>query len=310
VSDEAWQRLTYSLQQPAGVDQALVDDLERMTVELARLERDVTAPMVALNAVTAHLDTLTALLRGSLAPSLRLRLVSLAAEAAALAGWLRWDLGEGDRARHYFRAGLRAAQEAGDGALAAYLVGSLACQPLYLERPTERLSWLADGRAAAAASPHTRAWLLVLEANARAMLGQLSQFQALAGQAEELLLTNDPDDQRRPRVPFFGPDYLAEEEAAGLLRLNLPTEARRTLRAALPRASGRLRLWMVLDLGWVESGSGEPELACRYAMEALDGARVGRIEPILANLRALASDLEPYRHLAEVQAMRETVRLA
>jgi hypothetical protein len=77
------------------------------------------------------LNTIAALLQGSVGLSLRRQLCSIAGETAGLAGWLAWDLEDRRAAGAYFRAGIEAAQEAEDRPLGAYLVGSSCVQPAY-----------------------------------------------------------------------------------------------------------------------------------------------------------------------------------
>lgn len=284
---EPWERLTWALQRPALADQRVVDDLEAVTVALARLEREVQSPRLLLSQVSAHLDTLTMLMKGLPAPIVHQQLCSLAAETAALAGWLRWDLGDFGGAAGYFKAGFKAAREAGDEQLAAYLLGSLACQPFYQERPERRLRTLAG---ATAASPHTSAWLRTLESGAYALQGRLGDFQVAIDEGKEMLLRPD-DEPRRPRAPFFDGVYLAEEESAGYLRLGMPTTARERLEQVLDRAQGRMRLWLHVDLAYAAAAEGESELACQHAMGILADAQKDAIEPILENLRRLPDSL-------------------
>lgn len=289
---EPWERLTWALQRPSATDQRVVDDLEAVTVQLARLEREVQGPRLLLAPVQSHLDLLTGLLRASPPADLRRHLCSLAGEAAALAGWLRWDLGDFAAASGYFRSGHAAAQEAGDGPLAAYLLGSLASAPFYREQPARRLRILAGARGA---SPHTTAWLRTLEAGAYALQGRLGDFETAIDGAKEMLLRADPSP--RPRAPFFDGVYLAEEEAAGYLRLGMPATAAGTLTQVLDRARGRMRLWLELDLAYAAAAQGETQLACAHAMSILGAAHADAIEPILEPLRrlpeALPSKLDP-----------------
>lgn len=289
---EPWERLSWALQRPTATDQRMVDDLEAVTVQLARLEREVQGPRLLLAPVGAHLDLLTGLLRAAPPAAVRQRLCSLAAEAAALAGWLRWDLGDFAAAAGYFKAGVQAAREAEDGPLAAYLIGSLASAPFYMERPERRLRILAQ---ATGASPHTAAWLRALEGGAYALAGRVGDFQAAFDGAKELLL--QPDHTPRPRAPFFDGTYLAEEEAAGYLRLGMPSTAAGTLGQVLDRAQGRMRLWLQLDLAYAAAAEGETELAVHHALAILGQAQADAIEPILEPLRrlpdVLPSKLDP-----------------
>jgi hypothetical protein len=300
---EPWERLSWALRRPGLTDQRTVDDLESITVMLSRLERQIDSPRLLLGTVSAHLDTLTTLMRAVPSSAIHRQLCGLAAEAAGLAGWLRWDLGDFAGAGGYFRAGYDAAQEAGDGAMSAYLVGSLACQPFYRESSARRLQVLSSARGA---TPHTAAWLLTLEAGASALQGRVGDFQSAADRAKEMLLRRD-DDRRRPRVAFFDGVYLAEEEAAGYLRLNMPTTARELLQQVLDRGQGRMRLWLALDLAYAAAYEGAPELACHHAMGILADARSAAVEPVLESLRRLPDALP--RHHPQVAELVDALSL-
>ncbi len=130
------------------------------------------SPRALLGAVVGHLNTVAALLQGSLGLTVRRQLSSVAGETAGLAGWLAYDLEDRRAAGAYFRAGIDAALEAEDRPLGAYLVGSSCVQPAYRERPHARLRRLQGhtfGFTTADANPTTRAWLVGLEAEAHAL---------------------------------------------------------------------------------------------------------------------------------------------
>lgn len=314
AAGEPWERLMHAMRPGGQPDVRAIGHLEQVTISLSRLEREVEAPATLLGGVLGHLDTITGFLGGALPSSARRELCSLAAETAALAGWLTWDLDDRVRADAYFRTGLEAAREAGDAALGAYLVGSRASQPFYRENPAERLRNLSGrtyGFAATDASSHTRAWWVTLEAGAHALRGDHGQFARAVDEAEGLLTLDEPVDARRPRVSFFDWPYFAEEKAAGLLRLGRAREARELLASSLGESAGRMRLWILADLAEACAAQGEPEEAARYAMESLDGAAGARVEPILQTLRGLPDGvLAGSRSVPAVQEFADRVRLA
>ena len=167
---EPWQRLVAALRHPSRVDRQTVAELEHVTASLEGLESQVS-PRALLGPVIGHLNTVAALLQGSVGLTRRRQLCSIAGETAGLAGWLAWDLEDRRAAGAYFRAGIEAAQEAEDRPLGAYLVGSSVVQPAYRERPYARLRRLQGrtaGFATGDANPSTRAWLVTLEAEAHA----------------------------------------------------------------------------------------------------------------------------------------------
>lgn len=309
---EALERLLRVLERPGTADARTVDHLEQATIALGRFYQDVR-PSAVLGPANGHLNTITTLLDGSLRPSLRQRLCSLAGETTALLGWLRWNLDDLDGASRYFRAGLAAAREGDDDALGAYLVGCIACRPFYREDPNARLRLLegsSHGYSPADATPATQAWLANLESGGYALLGDFDRYAAAADRAAELLAGPDADEgDRRPRLTTFDPAYFAEEQAACLLRLSRPADAQRVLDGGLAEATGRIRLWMLVDLACANAAMDAPEPAAAAAEEALLGAWDAGVEPVLHCVRdLLEGELQPYRSLPTIQELEERVR--
>jgi transcriptional regulator with XRE-family HTH domain len=302
--DDAVDRLLHAMRSGA-VDQQTIAGWEQVTVSLSTLDREVVGPMTLSGLIRSHLQTLTGALRGgSLPAAARQQVCSLAGETLATGGWLRWNLGDHQGAGTYFRAAMKTAREAHDRALEAYVAGCLSGET---DDPTARTR----GRAAlvdvTGASPHTQAWLLTLAADASAMQGDRDGFDRLSDRAEALLAGPDAE-TRRPRAPFFDPAYFTEEHAASLIHMGQPGAAREVLETTLGRATGRIRLWMMLGLARAAGTEGEPELACRYATEAWTGALAGQVDPVTRRLRRLPSEqLQPYRHTVAVRQYEELV---
>lgn len=289
-----WRRLAWMLRRPAPVDDAAVDHLEQVTVALERLGPTRAGARAILGPAADHLGAIRRLLGGSMPAARRARLTSLAGEASGLVGWLRWDLDDHAGAAAAFRAGLRAAREAGDRPLAAYLAGSAACQPPHREDPRRRLDRLA-ALPWSEATPSTRAWLEAKAADAHALLGDAGACQRaldLAGRALEA--TGAGDGPRRPRFDTIDRAWLDGERGASLARLGRTAEARAYLEpalAALGPGGERDGLWLATALAGTYAADGEPEQACRVAVGVLE--RASRMEhgPVLEQVRALRRDL-------------------
>ncbi len=305
---EPWQRLTAALRQPSRVDRQTVAELERVTAGLEGLEAQAS-PRALLGAVVGHLNTVAALLQGSLGLTLRRQLSSVAGETAGLAGWLAWDLEDRRAAGAYFRAGIEAAQEAEDRPLGAYLVGSSCVQPAYRERPHARLRRLQGhtfGFTTADANPTTRAWLVGLEAEAHALAGNeaaslraLDQAEAIVGGAGE------EDAARRPRTVFFDRARLVGERGVALARLGLPADARQVLEAALGSLDPemvKIRPRLLSALATAHVREGNIDEACRIGADALALADRQQVTTNLQDVRRLRLDLEPWR---DTEAVRE-----
>jgi transcriptional regulator with XRE-family HTH domain len=310
-----WDRLTAALHQPSRVDRQTVTELEHVTVSLEQLEAQVS-PRALLGPVVGHLNTVASLLQGSTRPTLRQQLCSIAGETAGLAGWLTWDLEDRRAAGAYFRAGIQAAQEAGDKALGAYLVGSSCVQPAYRERPYARLRRL-EGRThgfmRGDANPTTRAWLVTLEAEAHALAGdERSTLRALDDADAAMSQADDEASSRRPRVTFFNHTYLEGERGVALARLEQPEAAQGVLEEALssldPEAvKTRPRLLAALATAQVRQGN--IDQACQLGRDALALAARQQVGPNLQDVRKLRFELEPWRDSSPVKELDEQLAL-
>jgi tetratricopeptide (TPR) repeat protein len=316
VAVEPWERLSAALRQPGRLDREIVSELEHVTVTLEGLESQVS-PKALLGPVVGHLDTVASLLKGSPRPSLRQQLCSIAGETAGLAGWLTWDLEDRKAAGAYFRTGIQAAQEADDRALGAYLVGSSCVQPAYRERPPARLRRLqgqTHGFARADATSSTQAWLVTLEAEAHALMGDERATLLAMDEAEAIMARPaDEDVSRRPRVAFFNRAYLTGERGVALARLDKPEAAQDVLASALasldPEAmKTRPRLLTALATAHVRQGNIEE--ACQLGTDALRLATQQEVGPNLQDVRKLRLELAPWRDSRPVRSLDERLALA
>jgi hypothetical protein len=228
---------------------------------------------------------------------------------------MRWNMNDLDEAGANFQRGLEAATEADDRALGAYLVGCLACKPFFRENPVERLRLL-DGTTygfqRSDATPRTQAWLANLEAGGHALSGRRDLYDRAVSQAEELLARADAEEfARRPRIAFFDRPYFAEEQAASLIHLGRPSEARQVLEPLLTGPDPvreRIRLWMLVDLAAIYALEGEGEEAARVGIQALGRAVELRIEPILRCVQGLPDELGGGRQTAAGRELEERLR--
>jgi len=305
---EPWQRLVAALHQPSRVDRQTVAELEHVTAGLEGLESHVS-PRALLGPVVGHLNTVAALLQGSIGLTLRRRLCSVAGETAGLAGWLAFDLEDRRAAGAYFRAGIEAAQEAEDRPLGAYLVGSSCVQPAYRERPQARLRRLqgrTSGFTAADANPTTRAWLVTLEAEAHALAGSEAASLRALDQAEAIISAEGEEGAaRRPRVAFFDRARLVGERGVALTRLNRSADARQVLESALGSLDPemvKIRPRLLSALATAHVHEGNIDEACRIGADALALADRQQVTTNLQDVRRLRLDLEPWH---DTQAVRE-----
>jgi hypothetical protein len=76
--------------------------------------------------VQAHIRLVQTVSRDAGSSEAQSRMAAIGSEAASLAGWLAWDMGDHGSARSCYGSAVRAARSAGEPLLAAYQVGSLA----------------------------------------------------------------------------------------------------------------------------------------------------------------------------------------
>ncbi len=312
---EAWERLDRALGQPGHVDLETVQHLEGVTHALESLEPTAVSSRALVGPATGHLDAITMLLQAPLSPRLRARLCSLAGETAGLVGWLRWNLGDSDGATAYFRTGLRAAGEADDRALGAYLVGCMACRLPHCQDPEATIRLLSGttfGFTREDATPATRAWLAAKEAGAWAHLGRESDSLHALDLATEIVERLDVDDvERRPRFTMVDRNWMAGERGAALARLGQVDAAQAILRpvlASLGPTSERDRLWLLTALAGAHVDLDEPEEACRLARSALVSAARMHLVPVVHLVKGVRERLDQHRRNLAVQELDEHLR--
>src|SRR5579884_3638994 len=251
-----------------------------------------------LGPAVGHLESVTNLLQGSMTPSIRERLCSLAGRAAGLVGALKWNLDDWEAAITYFRVGMEAAREANDRALGAYLMARAACRPPHREDPASRLQRLRQGWhgfTPADASPSTQVWLAAKEADAHALLGRTDDCLRALDRAESLLARLDEEAAVRPPPPLVSDTWLAGERGASLANLG-PT-------------SERDRLWLLAALAFTFVADGEPEEACRVGSTTLSRAAATHLQPVVHLLGVdLPRALGPYRDRPTVRELEEQAR--
>jgi tetratricopeptide (TPR) repeat protein len=312
---EPWERLSAALAQPRRLDDTAMRDLEAVTASLESQYATV-APVTLTGAVQGHLATLTQLLDGHPPVQLQTRLYSLAGEVAGLAGWLSADMGQHDRALIYFDNGIKAAQEAKDQALGAYLLGSVTTLPAFREHsPQATIHVLREetrGFRAHDATPATRAWLASLDAEASAMLGDASGALNALEHSEAAIEATEDTDGVRPIVSFFDRARLAGEQGLCYVRLRRFDDAKTAFQTGLAQldASSKIRARLLTGLATVHVRQGEIEQACRIAGEALRIATRTRTALSLQQVYDVRRQLERWQDSRPVRELDEQLRLA
>ena len=126
---------------------------------------------------------------------LQRRLWGVAANLAALAGWMSHDVGLEPTAQKYFLIAVHAARQGGDRPRAGEALSRAARQMIHLGRPDEALSLvrLAVSGSGPEALPRTRAMLRTVEAWAQASMGRGQAMRRTLGEAEDLFVSDKAD---------------------------------------------------------------------------------------------------------------------
>src|SRR5439155_167056 len=171
---------------PAYVARVLGDALGRY-VDPAELwpgrATDTPAPVPAVGDAAAYWSQAGPLLlhQGGHPEHLRRRLFAALGELAMLAAWTAYDSGRHHLSQRYLLTGLRAAHEAGDGPLAARLLGDLSGHAGIAGRPDDAVALGEAAMRAAAGTTAGRAFIA----------GQLTYAYAVAGDADRVVRTGE-----------------------------------------------------------------------------------------------------------------------
>jgi len=156
---------------PAQHDHPQAAALRLSTSAYRRLDgstpsRDLTEPVHAHMRLIQTIST-------TAQPSERGRLAAVGSEAASLAGWLAWDMGDHGSARTWYGSAIKAAKSAGNQLLTAYQSGSLAQLEAHAGNGAQALSLVHGARRALGAQRPAiaDAWLSSVEALAHAASG-------------------------------------------------------------------------------------------------------------------------------------------
>jgi tetratricopeptide (TPR) repeat protein len=310
---EPWERLALALYRPTSVDATTARDLELITANYTRLTESVTSGSL-IAPVLEHLRTITDLLRSPQPAQIRRRLFVAAADAAQLAGRLLFGTNQLDDAQTYYSVALDAAREAGDHALAAYVIGTMSFIPARGRKPDKALQLVQEAQAnATERAPATlRSWLSALEAEHHASLGNAGSTRAALDRAERAA------DQAEREAPPAWIDYFDRGRLAGFVgichvRLDRPREGRAALDEALralPSSSVKHRSVLLTDMATAMVKQGELDEGCHLAAESLRLAATMKAVSAMKRLRDFHAQLAPWGSTAQVRQFDEQLRVA
>lgn len=151
-----------------------------------------------------------------------------------LAGWLSFDTGDHEAASAHYRVGLRAAERAGNDAMAAHVLGWMSYVASTTTHPHEgiRIADAALQRAAKTPSRRLRASLARMKAHAHARASEARDCELALAQAEADLSAADPAEDPEFVYSFNEAVMLAHTGIAHML-LEQPANAHRALERSL-----------------------------------------------------------------------------
>ncbi|GII62831.1 hypothetical protein Skr01_29160 [Sphaerisporangium krabiense] len=273
-----------------------------------RLADDVLAGLDLIQPAFRELGTAVRMFRDSAHTEEAGRdLLVIIGEFAQIAGWVAGDAGRADQAARTYKLGIGAAQDAGDGTLASYLIGSLAYQVSGGDDPGESvaLAQAALDAAGTSAPPRARAlcWDRLAWANARAGDAQAT-IRAL-GEADEALVRD-----------FGGTEpaylYWVDENELQIMKARAYTELRRPLRAVplltdvLSRYNPAHSRELALYLSWLAvalADANEPEESARVAARMLELSADVASDRTAQRARVVLHRLQRYRDVPQVREL-------
>lgn len=286
----------YALTRPEiGTPQA-VNLIADSTAYLFGLEYHCTARAM-LPMVGQHTRDIAAMLTGTRHKALRRRLIVAGGQAAALGGWLSFDLGDTAAAYRYWDSALAASRYAADSQLFACILTYMSYSAA--ERGDPHTAWQLAHTAISRAEPNVRAqaWMAIRAAQEAAQIGDSGAAMA------ELELALDygsdmspaaPEEDAEPWCRFVDRSYLWAMAANVYTRLGAVDDAYAAAVRALDSLSGdqvKIRAIILAEAAHAFARIGGTERAVECAIEATD--LVDRLEVTLAHrrLRALLSIL-------------------
>ncbi|MGC0419570.1 hypothetical protein [Embleya sp. AB8] len=242
------------------------------------------------------------------------RLWNVAADLAALAGWMSHDVGLDPTAQNYFVIAAHAAREAGDLPRAAEALSRAARQLVHLERPADALALieLAQRTAGERAGATTLAMFHTVQAWAQAALGRAADCRRALGRAEAEFGRSRPEED---------PDWVSFFDSADLHGMQAlvyrtlaevdPTAAGRAQehaqRALELRALGheRAKTFDLISLASACLLDGRPDRGAHHARQAVRAAGEVSSTRTWDRLEALRKLTDRYRDVPEVRDLRQ-----
>jgi len=312
LSTELGERLTKVLTSPSHIDEKTLLYLEKRMETYWQNRNDVALPAWnLLPYVLEDLHKVTSLLEGSLQPTTRTRLCSIAGIAAMLVGELYYDMRNYAQARVFQKIAIEAAHEANNAALEAVAWGRNSFAWTYDGKPDEaresiqqahHLVWSVNGT--------VRSWLAAVEAEIQSNLGEREG--CLSALNEAATIEDQKHHQRDCYWIHFDQALFAGYQGASFLKLSnlghkdLVRPAQTALEDALDvldPAMKRRQPTLLIDLAGTYAHQENIEQACAYAIQAINIATHIHSRVLYQRLLTLRSTLDRWKETSYVQEL-------
>lgn len=297
---DALQRLERALAGGTKPDETLVAGLEQHTLALFDAEEHRPSSAVIQDTLS-HLDNITGLLGQAEGERLTQRLTAQAGTAAALAGWLAFDLGDYDTAQRYYCTASDVASRANESLLLACVYTYRSYLSEARGRGRESEQWLSQAQPllprGQQATMHS--WIAARQAEIAIALGEPdSALRALdRAYLVQEFAPADPD-PAPPWTGFFTGNRLDGMAVAGYARANHPDEMDTVAQRMLGEiGSGETKVQQIAlaDLAYSYLERGEVERGAQLAQRALTAISESRTRVGYERLNVVTHALTPYR---------------
>jgi tetratricopeptide (TPR) repeat protein len=292
---------------PGKVGAKLLDTLDAMTEGYRRLDRQLGAASV-FDDSTHHLQRIVRLKDASMTTEHRRRLAAAAGEVASLAAWQALDLGRPGAAWSYYCLATRAAREAGQRELHAYVVAETSYVLLFGGQLREALSLVKRARYLARGTrPRLRAWLAAAHAEASAIAGNAADTLRALDQADEAFQQVEPGSGPR-WLSYFDQTHLVRWKGHCLVLVGQPETALGVLQEALDSVDAsfvRARAGALVDLATLHLQQGEVDAACDVLGRAYRLARDTQSTKNQRRIIVVRRHLRPWNATAAVRNLDE-----
>jgi tetratricopeptide (TPR) repeat protein len=271
------------------------------------------SPFELRQPINRYLQRVTNLLKQPQPPEIRRRLCSTAGQLAGMAGNVEFDLHRPDKARALYGVARAAAEQAGDPAVSAWVLGNISYL-LEQRGELERALEAAQGGVSFASQctvTTQHVWLALREAELHASLGNLRSMRTALRRADQAMQQARLE-ERRPGIDFFTEAKLPAYKASCYMLVGQSQPALECSTEALNQLdpSARSRSFVLLDHATILVGLGDAEQACSIATDFLAATPAAEQTPrLVRRVQDFRRTLIPVSTAGAVREFGEALRL-